>query len=91
MNLFKEAGTKLLSCTNYLLDLLPDKTDNWSCVYDFTFALTGPASEAPAYLTVKFDDVYIVNQLTFSGYSTMGGSTEASRDNSPFCYQVLQN
>ena len=64
------SGTKLKTCANYILDIVPEKGDNWSCVSDFIFTLTVPAAQDPAYITVKFDDIYIVNQITFTGYSS---------------------
>lgn len=88
LNLFTERGTKLLTCTNYLLDILPEKEDTWSCVSDFLFNLTGSAADDPAYITVKFDDMYIVNQITFTGYSDPTYSSDVGREHSPFCYQV---
>ena len=81
-------ATKLKTCTNYILygvpDGVPEKGDNWSCVSDFIFTL---CAQDPAYITVKFDDIYIVNQITFRGYSSEFDS-DSSRDNSPFCYKV---
>ena len=89
LNLFKESGTKLLTCTNYLLDIVPEKGDDWSCVADFLFNLAGSASEDPAYITVKFDDMYIVNQISFDGYSDPTCASDADREHTPFCYQVI--
>ena len=85
LNMFKESGTKLLTCTNYLLDIVPEKGDNWSCVSDFLFTLACSANDNPACITVKFDDMYIVNQVTFVGYCDPS-CTENER--TPFCYQV---
>ena len=91
LNLFSVSGTKLVKCANYLLDILPEKADNWSYVSDFIFTLMSPASQDSTYITVKFDDIYIVNQITFEGYpadSDAACANNASRENSPFCYQV---
>ena len=89
LNLFKETETKLLTCTNYLLDLPPDKIgDDWSCVADLLFILALSAAQDPAYITVRFDDVYIVNQISFNGYSDVTHSADDTSRESPFCYQV---
>ena len=93
LNLFAVKGTELTTCVNYLPDVLPERNDDWSCVSDLVFTLTVSAAQDPAHITVKFDDVYIVNQMLFEGYSpdTDAVSTsEASRENSPFCYQVTK-
>ena len=85
LNMFKESGTKLLTCTNYLLDIVPEKGDNWSCVSDFLFTLASSANDNPACITVKFDDIYIVNQVTFIGYCD---PSRTENERTPFCYQV---
>ena len=49
------------------------------------------ASRDPAHITVRFDDVYVVNQVTFHGYmpeSDVASAGNADRANSPFCYKV---
>ena len=88
LNLFEKSGTKLLTCTNYLLDIVPEKGDNWSCVSDFLFMLASSANNNPAYITVKFDDMYIVNQVTFDGYPDPSCTRNAENERTPFCYQV---
>jgi hypothetical protein len=88
LNLFQESGSKLLTCTNYLLDIVPEKGDNWSCVSDFLFSLACPANNNPACITVKFDDMYIVNQVTFDGYADRSCTRNAENERTPFCYQV---
>jgi hypothetical protein len=95
LNLLKERGTKVTMVSNYQLELLPSGSSSgardWSCVCDYLFSLSIPATRDPGHITVKFDDVYIVNELTFSGYLPEEEGMclkDASRENSPFCYQV---
>ena len=72
-----------------MLDFLPEKGDTWSCVSDLLFTLACSARDSPAYITVKFDDMYIVNQVTFSGYPDPSCTRSVENDrSSPFCYQV---
>ena len=85
LNMFKEDGTKLLMYSNYVLDIVPEKRKNWSCVSDLLFTLTSSANENPSWITVKFDDMYIVNRVTFDSY-TDPRCTESMC--SPFSYQV---
>ena len=90
LNLFKEGGAKLTSCANYSLDVVPG-SEECSNVCDLTFSLTISASRDPAHFTVQFDDVYIVNELTFDAYmpeSDVASAKDADRYNSPFCYKV---
>ena len=74
------------------MDVLPGRSDGRTSVCDFTFNLTVSAAVDPAHLTVRFDNVYLVNQLTFDGYLPETGVEsphDADRENSPFCYKVL--
>ena len=87
LNLFAVSGTKLRTCTNYILDTVPEKGDNWCYVSDFIFNLDVYVAQDPAYITVEFDDIYIVNQITFRGYSFEFNS-DSSFDKGLFCYKV---
>ena len=91
LNLLKEGGARLTTCTNYDMDVLPDRTNDWSHICDLVFTLILSASRDPAHITVRFDDVYVVNQVTFHGYmpeSDVASAGDADRANSPFCYKV---
>ena len=88
LNLFASSGTKLLTCNNYLIDFLPEKGSQWSCMSDFLFRLAGSASEEPAYITVQFDDLYLMNHIVFEGYYDPADVNFSSQKVSPFCYQV---
>ena len=90
LNLFTERGSKLLTYTNYLLDIVsvPEKRGNWLCVSDLLFTLASSANNNPAYITVKFDDMYIVNHVMFEGYPDRSCTRNAENEQTPFCYQV---
>lgn len=52
--------------------LPPEKGSQWSCMSNFLFWLAGSAREDPAYVTVQFDDLYLINHIVFEGYYDTG-------------------
>jgi hypothetical protein len=90
VNLFKVGDPRLTTCYNYVLDLLPGRSEECATICDYSFSLTFSANVDPAHLTVRFDNVYLVNQITFDGYlpDVCKSPGDADRDNSPFCYKM---
>ena len=87
MDLFTERGTKLLSYANYLQDIQPGKEGTWTCVSDVFFNLIEPAQKIPGYISIKFDDIYIVNHIIFTGES-LQTKLQCDTEEPPFCYEV---
>ena len=76
----------------YVLDLLPGRSEESATICDYSFSLTFSANVDPAHLTVRFDNVYLVNQIMFDGYlpDVCKSPGDADRDNSPICYKVRE-
>ena len=85
INLFAMRTTKLLTCDNYLLHIIPEKEGKWSCVSDFLFRLICLASQEPGCITVQFNSVYLINHIVFDGSP---GPDDSDDDHTPFNYQV---
>ncbi|CAI8052521.1 BTB/POZ domain-containing protein 9, partial [Geodia barretti] len=90
INLFEGGDPRLTTCYNYILDLLPGRSEESATICDYSFSLTFSANVDPAHLTVRFDNVYLVNQIMFDGYlpDVCKSPGDADRDNSPFCYKM---
>ena len=65
LNLFAKSGTELRTCTNYLIN---GGIFTESCVSDLIFELMKPAKDVLTCITVELDDLYIINEIIFSGY-----------------------
>ena len=92
INLFEGGDPRLTTCYKYVLDLLPGRSEESATICDYSFSLTFSANVDPAHLTVRFDNVYLVNQIMFDGYlpDVCKSPGDADRDNSPFCYKVRE-
>lgn len=73
MNLFDDRSTSLTDCTNFRVSIEPKMFGKIDVVLPRhqEFTLTSNAADTYSTITFKFDDVYVVNQVTFGGWPTV--------------------
>lgn len=83
-NLFGDRCIVLESYRNFFVEELPPKKYDKVCS-SLVFRLLHRASMEPSFITLRFRDVYLVNELQFRGFPEPSGDFTTEE---PFCYKI---
>ena len=89
-NLFESSATDLMSYSNYLIEVVSDKSWDAKHITNLSFQLIDRAATTPSTIILQLNDLYLVNTLKLEGLpmvtsETLGTQVEEQR---PFSYHI---